>query len=176
MTDFASQSSKKKTCIGTKARQRTDDEDRSLIYRDFRRLVGNQEKDNRIRKTAYTTDLDQVEYIFINGIPIPIAILEITRYDFDEYEGNIYSWIKYRTSILNRYFLRDAQGKVIQALAAALKCRAFIVLFRKDLGSFWIFDMIDKNADWIHKDQNEYKQWLIELREQALKVLNKHDN
>lgn len=168
MTDYASKSSKKLTADGTKARQRDDKEDRSIIYRDFRREVGKTEKNGRFRKTAYTSDLDQVEYLFVKGEPIPIAIFEITRYDFDEYDGPNSSWAKYRSSILDRYFIRDAQGKFIQAIAEKLDCEAWIVLFRNDLESFWLFDLMHRDALWIHKDADQYKVWLADMRSRAL--------
>ena len=175
MTDYASQKSKKTTAAGTKARQRDDKEDRSILYRDFRREVGKTEKNGRFRKTAYTSDLDQVEYLFIKDQPIPIAVFEITRYDFDEYAGPNHSWAKYRSAILDRYFLRDAQGKFIQAIAKKLECEAWIVLFRNDLESFWLFDLMHQDALWIHKDANEYKEWLVSMRERALEKI-KNEN
>lgn len=172
MTNYASKESKKTTKIGTKARQRDDKEDRSIAYRDFRREVGKVEKNGRLRKTAYTSDLDQIEYVFLNNKPIPIAIFEITRYDFDEYDGPNHAWLRYRSAIIDRYFKRDAQGKFIQTIAEKLDCEAWIVLFRFDLESFWLFDLMHRDALWIHKSADEYKQWLADMKERALKKLN----
>lgn len=172
MPDYGSQSSKKKTAEGTKARQRNDTEDRSLIYRDWRREVGKTEKDGRYRKTAYTSDLDQVEYIFVKNEPIPIAIFELTRYDFDEYDGPNHSWAKYRSAILDRYFLRDAQGRFIQTVARKMEVPAFIVLFRHDLEAFWIFDLMHRDAVWVRKDAEQYKEWLAQLRLDALEKID----
>lgn len=171
MTDYSSKSSKKLTKDGTKARQREDKEDRSLMYRDWRREVGKTEKDGRFRKTSYTTDLDQIEYVFVKDVPIPVAILELTRYDFDEYEGTNHGWAKYRSSILDRYFIRDAQGRVIKELARLLNCEAWIVLFRHDLEAFWLFDLWHKDATWVRKTPEEYKQWLADLRTRKLETL-----
>jgi hypothetical protein len=176
MPDFSKQSSKKKTEAGTKARQRNDTEDRSLIYRDWRREVGKTEKNGRFRKTGYTSDLDQVEYIFYKNEVHPIAIFELTRYDFDEYDGANHSWAKYRSSILDRYFLRDAQGKFIQTVARKMELPAFIILFRNDLEAFWIFDLMHRDAVWERKDAEQYKEWLADLRTQALEKLTNGDN
>jgi len=172
MTNYKSQSSKKKTKEGTKARQREDKEDRSLAYRDYRRMVGTSYKDGRKRKTAYVSDIDQIEYIFVDDKPVPIALFEITRYDFDEYDLQSHSWAKYRTSILDRYFSRDSQGKFIVTIAKLLNCNAYIILFRYDVQSFWIFDLMNKNAFWLHKNADEYKEWLAELRTSALEKMN----
>ena len=175
MTDYSKDSSKKKTVDGAKALQRSDTEDRSLIYRDWRRETGKTEKSGVRRKTPYVTDLDQVEFIFVDNKPVPVAILEITRYDFDEYDGHNSSWAKYRSAILDRYFIRDSQGKFIQTIATILNCEAWIVLFRNDLESFWLFDLMHRDALWVKKNSDEYKEWLANLRTKALAKLENID-
>ena len=160
---------KKTTKSGAKARQRDDKEDRTIAYRDFRREVGKVIKDGRKRNTCYVSDLDQIEYIFVDNIPVPLAIFEITRYDFDESELAPHSWAKYRTSILDRYFTRDAQGKFIVSIAENLDCAAYIVLFRYDTESFWVFDLLNNNHFWKHFNKDEYTQWLIDLRAEGVK-------
>ena len=100
-------------------------------------------------------------------MPIPVAILELTRYDFDEYDRESQSWAKYRSAILDRYFFRDAQGRFIKVMSERMGVPAFIVLFRKDLGSFWLFDMCDPKALWIHKEPEEYKEWLCTMKADA---------
>ena len=170
MTDYTSDTSKKKTKFGTKARQRDDKEDRTIVYRDFRRDVGKTIKDGRKRNTCYVSDLDQIEYIFVDNVPIPVAVLEITRYDFDENKLAPHSWAKYRTSILNRYFTRDAQGKFIVNIAKNLNCLAYIVLFRCDVESFWVFDLLNNNHFWKHFSKDEYIEWLVTLREHGIRT------
>ncbi len=155
---------KKLTASGAKARQRSDNEDRTLAYRDWRReVVGRGHR----RSTCYTSDLDQIEYIIVDNIPIPVAILELTRYDHDEHDGQSQSWAKYKSAILDRYFFRDAQGRFVKVMAERMGVPAFIVLFRKDLGSFYLFDMIDPHVNWVHMEPDEYKEWLCQLKSDA---------
>lgn len=175
MVDYSKKSSKKTTADGSKAYQRgADKEDRSLIYRNWRREVGKTEKNGRYRKTCYTSDLDQIEYVFHKDVPYPVAVFELTRYDHDEYDGPAHSWAKYRQSILDRFFLRDAQGKFVIKIAELLGCDAYIILFRKDLEAFWIFDMTHRDAQWVRKDADEYKLWLTELRDKKMESLKEN--
>ena len=156
---------KKKTSTGAKARQRDDDEDRSLVYRDWRReVVGKGKK----RSTCYTCDLDQVEYVIVKQEIHPVAIIELTRYDQDEYAGSSQSWAKYRSAVLDRYFFRDSQGRFVKKMAELIGVPAYLVLFRKDVESFWIFDMCCKDALWVKKDADEYREWLCEMKTKAI--------
>ena len=161
MTDYSSRKSSIQTESGTKARQRSDTEDRSLVYRDWRREAVAKGKK---RDTCYTSDLDQVEYVIHKGEVFPVAILELTRYDMEETDMAAHSWAKYRQAVLERYFVRDAQGKFIQKISSLLQVPAYIVLFQKNLTSFWLFDVNDQKALWIHKTPEEYKAWLIEIK------------
>lgn len=164
---------KKKTEAGTKAYQRTDTEDRSLVYRNFRRETV---KKGSRRSTCYTSDLDQIEYVIVKDEIHPVAILELTRYDFDEYDGPPQRWAKYRSAVLERYFYRDAQGKFVQTMAKKIGVPAYIVLFRNDVKSFWLFDVCDPKALWIHKDEDEYKNWLQDLKTDFINKLKEVDN
>jgi len=155
---------KKKTASGAKARQRPDTEDRSLVYRDWRREVVGKGKG---RSTCYTSDIDQIEYVIVNNQVVPTVLLELTRYDFDEYDGPSQNWEKYLAAILDRYFLRDAQGIFVKAVSQKMDIPAFIVLFRNDMESFWLFDVNDKDALWVHKSPDEYKEWLCEFKTKA---------
>jgi len=162
--DYSDKSSKLLTADGSKALQRLDTEDRTTGYRLWRREIGKTVKDGRKRRTPYTSDLDQIEYIFVDDVPVPVGILELTRFDMDENDMPSTSWMKYRNSVWERFFLRDAQGRFITMIAKALNCQAWIVLFRHDLQSFWLFNMLDQEASWIHKDASTYQDWLVELR------------
>lgn len=159
---------KKLTASGAKARQRDDTEDRTLVYRDWRREVVGRGKR---RATCYTSDLDQIEYVIVKNVPIPVAILELTRYDHDEHDGPSQSWAKYKSAILDRYFFRDAQGRFVKVMAERMGVPAYIVLFRKDLGSFYLFDMIDPRANWVHMEPDEYKEWLCQLKADAIEEI-----
>ena len=160
---------KKLTDGGGKAMQRTGDtEDRSLPYRSFRREVC---KKGSKKETPYTCDIDQVEYIISKDQVYPVALIDITRYDQDEYAGKPESWSKYRAAVLDRYFFRDNQGNFMRTIANMLKIPAYLVLFRKDVQSFWVFEMTRKDADWVRMDQEEYMNFLKKLRTDAFQKL-----
>lgn len=158
---------KKMTESGTKARQRDDTEDRSLPYRDYRRVAGATKQGSR-RSTCYVTDVDQVEFVMVKDEVHIVAIIDITRYDDDEYSKKPESWAKYRQAVLDRYFFRDAQGQFMRAVATKLGVPAYLVLFRKDAKSFWIFEMTKKDADWVHMSDEEYYEFLKKLKSDAL--------
>ena len=166
MTDYTKKSSKKLTEDGGKAKQRVDDEDRSQSYRLWRREIGKKIKNGRRRASPYAIDIDQLEHIYIDDKPIPVALLEITRYDFDEKDAGVGGWSKYRQSILNRYFTRDAQASIVSMVSDKLECPAYIVLFRHDLKSFWLFDIKCgiESSTWFHLTEQEYVDWLVALK------------
>jgi len=176
MTDYASKSSKKMLKDGGgKAYQRDDREDRTLDYRLLRREFG-KSKTGRFRDTPYTSDVDQVEYIFHKNEIHIVAMLELTRYDMDEGSLPPPSWVRYRSSLLTRYFNRDAQGKFCLKMSSLVGCPVWIVLFRKDLEAFWIFDITKNNSTWERKTQKEYSDWLSELKTNKLNELKEQEN
>ena len=158
---------KKLTENGTKARQREDTEDRSLPYRDWRRTAGSTKVGAR-RSTCYTTDVDQVEFVIVKNEVHPVAVIDITRFDDDEYTKKPESWAKYRQAVLDRYFFRDSQGQFMRCVANKMGVPAYLVLFRKDVKSFWVFEMTKNDADWIHMSDEEYYEFLKKLKTDAL--------
>jgi hypothetical protein len=135
------------TSSGSKDHQRDDWEDRAAVYRNWRYKAG--------LSRGYVADIDQLEYRFIDGVFTPIALLELTRVD-DE------NWIspQYLNAITER-FKRDGQGKVAREVASllGLACEAWIVLFRKSLSEFWIYNLTLEKG-WVQMSQVEYRNWL----------------
>lgn len=156
----------KRNKFGIKGRQIYGAEDRSCDYRDYRRSIA---IGGDRHSTAYTSDIDQIEYIIIDDEVYPVALLELTRYDFDEKTRHIQRWNAYKKAIVNRYFSRDAQGKFITKISSLMDIPAFIVLYRNDLESFWLFNLNNPDGGWSHKNKSGYEIWLSELKKYTIR-------
>ena len=90
---------KKLNTSGQKAYQRSDREDRTLPYRDWRRTV---------TLNGFCLDIDRIKFTLVDGEPMPVAITELTRTAREEVPG-----AGYLTAITDRYFGRDIQGRTV---------------------------------------------------------------
>ena len=136
----------KVTPEGSKDHQRDDWEDRAAGYRDWRY--------NCDLPKRYVADIDQIEYRFNNyGKLEYIALLELTRVDGE--------WVAdaYLDAIVAR-FDRDGQAFCAEAVAERLRCDAWIVLFRKDLTEFWLYNLSRRRGWYKSLSQDQYKKWL----------------
>ena len=143
-------STKLLTSDGSKARQRNDIEDRAADYRKWHRELG---------QGIYVMDIDQFEYRIVDDGIVPVAILELTRFD-DGVNLNK----RYFESILNRFNKRDVQGRLITYIAEKLSCHAWIVLFKYDLSEFHLFNLTEnRGRGWYHDISAErYADWITE--------------
>ena len=151
---------------GAKTRQRRDNEDRAKAYRLWRHGRGG--------RSACVCDIDQLEYRYVDGIPVPVGILEITRYD-----GNVADPpAEYLDRIIERYEERDGQARACRRWAEMLGVEAWIVLFRHSIAEvgpgffdhdFWIYQLTDPNAGWFAISQPQYDNFLRKLAERALR-------
>ena len=115
---------------GQKAHQRQDSEDRSLIYRNWLRTVDT---------NGFWMDLDLIKYRKNDGgVPLPVAITEITRTDKEEVGSS------YLEAIIDRIMNRDMQGKLIDLMSGLLKVPAYLVLFPKSMSWVWVFSFQKK--------------------------------
>lgn len=96
------------TETGQKARQRTDNEDRSLGYRDWLRTV---------QTNGFFIDIDLVKFRMVDGNPRPFAITELTRCDSEDCGE------EYRNAIIERYCHRDKQFDLINKMRFLLGTR-----------------------------------------------------
>jgi hypothetical protein len=128
-----------------KSYNRSCTEDRTMSYRLWRRTLDG----------PYVMDLDQIEYTYKNGVPEPVACLELTRTD-DADVGQ-----PYLDAILTRYDI-DAQGEAVTAFAERLGCKAAIVLFNSQITKLWVYNLTDK-AGWWAMDQAKYRHWIKSL-------------
>jgi len=115
---------------GQKAHQRQDSEDRSLIYRNWLRTVDT---------NGFWMDLDLIKYRKNDGgVPLPVAITEITRTDKEEVGSS------YLEAIIDRIFNRDSQGKILETLGKLLGVPVYLVLFPKSMKWLQVFSFQKK--------------------------------
>jgi hypothetical protein len=131
---------------GQKAYQRSDREDRSLDYKLWLRTFDT---------GGLFMDVDLVKWKKENGELVPRAITELTRCDSEECGP------PYRAAIIERYFNRDIQGKVIEALAKRLNVPAYLVLFQKDMKWLWVYSFQTKV--WKEFTPDEWAKFLNQL-------------
>jgi hypothetical protein len=139
---------KRKTYSGAKAYQRSDTENRLKAYSDWHRTLD---------RKLYTTDVDFIEWRFVNGILTPVGIMEVTRVDKGKNVDD-----KYLNEIIQRFEQRDMQAKAIRKVAACLNTKAYIVLFREDCSEFWIYFITDSKG-WYFCDPNRMENFLKAL-------------
>lgn len=130
---------------GTKDRQHWDGSDRTQGYRDWHRRA--------LSRGCMMIDMDAVELRRRDGVPVPVAVTELTRID-----GDVPVGANYLRAIQTRYFDRDAQGALICLLADRLRVPAYVVLFAKDLTAFYILHLARRT--WSRQmSEAEYCQW-----------------
>lgn len=145
--DWFDEETKQLAASGAKAHQRKDREDRTLGYKNWHRSLG---------PGLYVIDVDQVEYrIDRDGNVNIIALLELTRMD-----GNGSPSKSYLDSILQRFWARDAQARIITSIAEMLKVKAWIVLFREDLRQFSLYNISDNRGWYENLTAAKYAEWL----------------
>ena len=143
---------------GSKKHNRSDTEDRAFSYRSYRRNFG---------EGLYVNDLDHVEWRLVDGVPTPVAVLELTRVDNAFYNEDTKR--KYQQAILDR-FARDAQQDFVVEMAYRLSVSAYIILFNKDLTDFWTYNLSRDDYpntgignEWHHYREAGYRLWIKNL-------------
>ena len=81
----------------------------------------------KIEAKGMFMDVDMIKWKFEGSEIVPCAITELTRCDSQEVGE------PYLSAIIERYFKRDIQGKVITKLANLLEIPAYLVLFQKEM-------------------------------------------
>jgi len=137
---------KKYNTNGQKAYQREDREDRSLIYRDWLRTVP---------VDGWFLDIDFIKFKKVEGEIKPVAITELTRCDKPQIGQG------YLDAIIDRFFVRDSQGKTIQNVADKLGVPAYLVLFNKEMKWIWVFSFQKK--EWREFTPQTWAEYLKKL-------------
>ena len=130
-----------------KLRNRDDIEDRTMAYRDLRRLY----------KGTYTQDIDQLEYSFYGEEIVLVAILELTRVDYNPNFPNGPT-PKYFEKILERFYY-DNQARLAVEVAERLGIEAYIVAFDEPLDRFWVYNLSQKRG-WKFFNRENYFAWI----------------
>lgn len=136
---------KTRTESGAKDYQRNDHEDRGYEYKRFHRTL---------RKDLIASDVDLIEWRFINGSLKAVAVCEITRVD-----ANITVSKNYLAAIIKRYEERDLQAKMIRKVAANLETNAYIILYQEGCREFWVYNLSQMKG-WWHVTKEKYIKWL----------------
>lgn len=139
---------KQLTDSGAKAQQRTDNEDRAKVYRDWHR---------KLRADLSMSDVDTIEWRRRDGALMPVAVIELTRTD-DELKNEA----GYLQAILDRFESRDMQAETTIKVATALNVPAYITLFHIGLEKFWVYSLT-RQKKWKFFTKAEYIKFLENL-------------
>ena len=126
-----------------KGKRRADTEDRAAAYRQWRWNF----------RSAYVSDIDQVEWRIVDGKVEPVLLLELTRFDGDNQPAPGYF------DAITARFRREGQGRAAVTFASMLGVDAVIVLFRHNLEDFWLYNLTIGEG-WYHLGRDCYRRWL----------------
>jgi len=140
---------KKLTESNAKAHQRTDAENRILPYSRWHRTLD---------RSLLMADVDFIEWRFRNGEIVPVGVMEVTRIDLGRVVNE-----NYLNAILQRYNVRDLQGRIARKVAEKMGTKAYIVLFREDCSEFWVYDLTN-SIGWDYYNPQEMENFLRWLR------------
>lgn len=148
--DWTAPASRQTTLLeGVKAAQHRSTEDRTRVYREWRRTLG---------PGLYVNDVDHVEWRMVDGHVVPVALLELTRVN-----GLAPVPPTYLDRILDRMCDRDPQAKFACEIAARIGVSAFVVVFRWDCGAFWVYNLSARRG-WWSLTPEKYRTWIEGLR------------
>jgi hypothetical protein len=139
---------KKITDSGAKAYQREDTEWRAKPYSDWHRTLD---------KSLLMTDVDFIEWRFIDGELTAVGVMEVTRVDMGKEVNQAYL-----DNIIHRFEVRDFQAKAARHVAEKLGTKVYIILFREDCSEFWTYNLTDKRG-WAHYNPQQFEAALKRL-------------
>ena len=131
---------------GQKAYQRTDFEDRSLPYRNWIRTID---------CGGFFVDVDFIKWRKIENVYTPVAVTDLTRCDSLDVNK------KYLDAVIQRFFIRDAQGDVLTELGKRLGVPVYLVLFQKDL--IWLQVYSFRKKTWQKFTRTTWANFLKKL-------------
>lgn len=98
-----------------------------------------------LRRDAYSTDIDCIEYRFVDNKIVFKAIFELTKGGENLKYGD-----SYLSSILNRFEKKSAQGKVVRAVAELLNVPAYIVVYTDAMDKFWLYNLVTHDGWFLY--------------------------
>lgn len=140
------QATRTRTASGAKAYQRADGEYRAQPYSDWHRTLG---------RELLASDIDSIEWRLIDGEPVAVGVMELTRVDSQTASPS------YLQAILDRYE-RDFQARAARRVAEALGCKAWVILFSQDCKRFWVYNLTDSRG-WFKLGAKSMAVWLASL-------------
>lgn len=124
--------------------------DRTEYYRTWRTKLG----------LGAVTDVDQIEYRFRDGVPVPVAVIELGTAEYGPKAGMLDA--SHPSSFPARLNAGRGQGRVLRHLAGALGVPFFGVLMLKD--QVEVFHVWCFGPTWYQvMTQTEYVRWLRQL-------------
>lgn len=122
---------------------RPETKDRAKEFQQWHRTLG---------RRLLASDVDLVEWRFIDGELVPVGVLEITLADCEP-SG------KYLDAIIHRYEKKDVQGRTARHVADALGCKAWIVCYTQGCEKFWVWNLTESKG-WFAMDKRQMELFL----------------
>ncbi len=122
---------------------RPETKDRAKEFQQWHRTLG---------RRLLASDVDLVEWRFIDGELVPVGVLEITLADCEPSQS-------YLDAIICRYEKKDVQGRTARHVAKALGCKAWIVCYTQGCNNFWIYNLTERKG-WYDLNGSEMEQFL----------------
>jgi hypothetical protein len=122
---------------------RPETKDRAKEFQQWHRTLG---------RRLLASDVDLVEWRFIDGELVPVGVLEITLADCEPSQS-------YLDAIICRYEKKDVQGRTARHVADALGCKAWIICYTQGCGSFWVYNLTESKG-WYDLGASEMEQFL----------------
>jgi len=135
MSSIEEQTKRNESGVRTRVKSKKDIENRNSEFSDWHRTA--------LSRKCYTQDLDYVQYRIINGKRTYVGVFEVTKADEDQ---NVSYY--YLNAIRKRYNKLGGQGETAKDVAAALKCQAYNILFRKGCKEFWVRNLVNDRG-WV---------------------------
>ncbi len=86
-------------------------------------------------RTLYMSDVDTIEWRFVGGRLVPVAVIELTTFS-DDGIGE-----EKRSAVRDRFDRKTLQGQTTRAVARQLGVPALVFLHKADLSRFSVWDM-----------------------------------
>jgi len=140
-----------KNTAGIRKRHIKDSEDRAYIIKEWWRKLG---------VGGTQVDIDLIFWTFDDrGVRVPTGLLEITRASWPTANQ------QYRDKIIQRFYGKNKyQKECAMKVAEAIGCKAYILLYLKNLTLFWVHCFHDPGKpSWIEFDQKGINGWIDSL-------------
>lgn len=122
---------------------RPETKDRAKEFQQWHRTLG---------RRLLASDVDLVEWRFIDGELVAVGVLEITLADCEPSD-------QYLDAIIHRYEKKDVQGRTARRVADSLGCKAWIVCYTQGCKNFWVWNLTESKG-WFRFDNKQMELFL----------------